>query len=266
MAHIGACWDHRFSWAVLKTSCDFVLISNHMVFRQNLSPLFRERIFFLSRRWILQKPLSRAFAADLAIWWRNRNLSLKAQHSWDMIHLPDPKVAVCEGRAWFRYLSFRAAFAALSRISGDIWCGGNNVLVCKFWRCIYTTSHVILFYDLFSSTLLSRAFAREHYYKLFRKSFAASIYSAFAEPSDINVLTILNTWVSSLLSCSIKFFHSKIALGRALRESWGVACATTEKHWCPVSTFACFPREGFPKQTCKNHLRRKQGCKLMEQI
>ena len=168
-----------------------------------------------------------------------------------MIHLPDPKVAVCEGRAWFRYLSFRAAFAALSRISGDIWCGGNNVLVCKFWRCIYTTSHVILFYDLFSSTLLSRAFAREHYYKLFRKSFAASIYSAFAEPSDINVLTILNTWVSSLLSCSIKFFHSKIALGRALRESWGVACATTEKHWCPVSTFACFPGKAFLSKPAK---------------
>ena len=52
--------------------------SSHMVFRQNLSPLFREHIFFLG--WILQKPLSRAFAADLAIWWRNRNLSLKAQH------------------------------------------------------------------------------------------------------------------------------------------------------------------------------------------
>ena len=38
------------------------------------------------------------------------------------------------------------------------------------------------------STLLSQAFAREHYYKLFRKSFPASI-SAFAKPSDINVLT-----------------------------------------------------------------------------
>ena len=29
-------------------------------------------------------------------------------------------------------------------------------------------------------------------------------------------------------------------------ESWGVACATTEKHWCPVSTFACFPGEKLP--------------------
>ena len=46
-------------------------------------------------------------------------------------------------------------------------------------------------------------------------------------------------------SCSIKFFHSKIALGRALCESWGVACATTEKHWCPVSTYACFPGKAF---------------------
>ena len=32
-------------------------------------------------------------------------------NTWDLIYLPDPKVAVCEGRAWFRYLSFREAFA-----------------------------------------------------------------------------------------------------------------------------------------------------------
>ena len=47
-----------------------------------------------------------------------------------------------------------------------------------------------------------------------------------------------NIHSSNGFSCSIK---SKLALGRALRESWGVTCATTGKHWCPVSTFAYFP-------------------------
>ena len=57
-------------------------------------------------------------------------------NTWDLIHLPDPKVAVCEGRAWLRYLSFREAFAQLSPDFGGFRAisdaGGNNVLVCKF--------------------------------------------------------------------------------------------------------------------------------------
>ena len=35
-------------------------------------------------------------------------------NTWDLIHLPDPKIAVCVGRAWFRYLSFREVLAQLS--------------------------------------------------------------------------------------------------------------------------------------------------------
>ena len=30
--------------------------------------------------------------------------------------------------------------------------------------------------------------------------------------------------------------------------------------------FFLFPWEGFPRQTCNNHLRQKQGCKLIDQI
>ena len=71
-----------------------------------------------------------------------------------------------------------------------------------------------------------------------------------------------NIHSSNGFSCPIKFFHLKIAIGLALGESWGVACATTEKHWCPVSTFSYFPWEGFPWQTCQNHLRRNKDVNL----
>ena len=45
--------------------------------------------------------------------------------------------------------------------------------------------------------------------------------------------------LSNSFSCSMKFF-----LGLALGESC-VACATTEKHWCPVSTFSYFHGKAF---------------------
>ena len=53
---------------------------------------------------------------------------------------------------------------------------------------------------------------------------------------------------TTIISCSIKFSHSTIALGRALGESWNVACTTTKTHWCPVSTestFTCFRGKAF---------------------
>ena len=71
------------------------------------------------------------------------------------------------------------------------------------------------------------------------------------------LLLWLNIYLSNSFNSSIHVFHSKIAIGLALHESCGVACATREKHWClqrPV------PKEGFPRQTCKNHLCRSQGC------
>ena len=60
--------------------------------------------------------------------------------------------------------------------------------------------------------------------------------------------------LSNSFSCSIKFF-----LGLALGASC-VASTTTEKHWCPLSTFSYCRGKAFPRQTCNNHLRRKQGC------
>ena len=69
------------------------------------------------------------------------------------------------------------------------------------------------------------------------------------ELSTLNLLLLwLNIYLSNSFSSSIHVFHSKIALGLALGESWGVACATTEKQWCPVSTEStstCFRGKAF---------------------
>ena len=45
--------------------------------------------------------------------------------------------------------------------------------------------------------------------------------------------------LSNIFSCFMKFF-----LGLVFGESC-VACATTEKHWCPVSTFSYFRGKAF---------------------
>ena len=73
-----------------------------------------------------------------------------------------------------------------------------------------------------------------------------------AELSTLNLLLLwLNIYLSNSFNSSIHVFHSKIdenSLGLALHESWGVACATTEKQWCPVSTestFTCFRGKAF---------------------
>ena len=76
---------------------------------------------------------------------------------------------------------------------------------------------------------------------------------------------------SNGVNCPIKFFHLKIAIGLALGDSWGVACATTEKHWCPVSTFACFPGKAFlGKPTISRLVENTDAnvckCKLMDQF
>ena len=50
-------------------------------------------------------------------------------------------------------------------------------------------------------------------------------------------------------------------LGRILAP----ACATTEKHWCPVSTFSYFRGKAFLGKPAKI-TSSKQGCKLTDQI
>ena len=63
--------------------------------------------------------------------------------------------------------------------------------------------------------------------------------------------------------CSMKLFELKITLGLALGESWPLL-AQPQKNTDVYK--GMLPWEGFPRQTCKNYLRRKQGCKLMDQI
>ena len=55
------------------------------------------------------------------------------------------------------------------------------------------------------------------------------------------------TWAIASVLLSTSFIEN--SLGLALHESWGVACATTEKQWCPVSTEStstCFRGKAFP--------------------
>ena len=130
-------------YKMIKMSCVENLVwfcSNHMVFRQNLSPLFRERIFSFARMNLTKTSFASFRGGPCHLTMKESQPFIKGLtlNTWDLIHLPDPKVAVCERRAWFRYLSFREAFATLSRISGDIWWGEQRVGV-QIWRCIYTT-------------------------------------------------------------------------------------------------------------------------------
>ena len=69
-------------------------------------------------------------------------------------------------------------------------------------------------------------------------------------------------WDNSF-SGSIKFFNLKIARGLALSESW-LLLAQPQKNTDVHKGMLLW--KGFPRQTCKNYLRRKQGCKLMGQI
>ena len=84
------------------------------------------------------------------------------------------------------------------------------------------------------------------------------------ELSTLSILQLsFNIHLSNRFNCSIQFFLSKITLGLALGESWGVAYKKT----LMSSVYLClFSWDGFPGQTCKNHLRWEQGCKLMDQI
>ena len=99
---------------MLKTSCDFVLItwSFAKTFRHSFA-----NAFFSFAGMNFTKTSFASFRCG------PRHLTMKESqpfikgptlNTWDLIHLPDPKVAVCEGRAWLRYLSFREAFAQLS--------------------------------------------------------------------------------------------------------------------------------------------------------
>ena len=77
-----------------------------------------------------------------------------------------------------------------------------------------------------------------------------------------NTLQSAFIWAISS-SGSMKFFQLKITLGLALGESW-LLLAEPQKNTDVYK--GLLPWEGFPKQTCINHIPRKQGCKLVDQI
>ena len=68
-------------------------------------------------------------------------------------------------------------------------------------------------------------------------------------------------WDNSFRS-SIKFFHLKIALWLGLGKSWPLLAQPQKKTRVHKGMLLW---ESFPKQTCRNYLRRKQGSKLMGQ-
>ena len=73
-------------------------------------------------------------------------------------------------------------------------------------------------------------------------------------------ISFIGTIASVVLSSS---FILKIALGLALDESW-LLLAQPQKNTDVHKGMLLW--KGFPRQTCKNDLRQKQGCKLMGQI
>ena len=73
-------------------------------------------------------------------------------------------------------------------------------------------------------------------------------------------ISFIGTIASVVLSSS---FILKIPLGLALGESW-LLLAQPQKNTDVHKGMLLW--KGFPRQTCKNDLRQKQGCKLMGQI
>ena len=84
------------------------------------------------------------------------------------------------------------------------------------------------------------------------------------ELSTLNLLLLwLNIYLSNSFNSSIRFYPRlsfENSLGLALHESWGVACATTEKHWCLRSIHMPVLAGRFSLANPQSHLqRRKQG-------
>ena len=86
------------------------------------------------------------------------------------------------------------------------------------------------------------------------------------EPSILSLLQLsFNIHSSNGFSCPVKFFHLKIAIGLALGESWLVLVQPQKN-----TDVLCLP---FPISVgrlslanLQKSLRRKQGCKHMDQI
>ena len=212
---------------MLKTSCDSLLMSWSFAktFRHSFA-----KLFFSFAGMNSTKTSFASFRGGPCHLMKESQAFIKGptSNTWDLIHLPDPKVAVCEGRAWFRYLSFREAFAQLSRHFRGFRAMGGTTCYCANLKmhlhnitCNFISRHI---------TLLSRTFAREHCYKLFRKSFAASIL-AFAEPSDINSLT--TQYMSGFRRCS---FGIPTKINHPL-QIWGMSHFEFHIHFKDIKSF-----------------------------
>ena len=110
-----------------------------------------------------------------------------------------------------------------------------------------------------------------------RLSFSAQLTNCNVGPCWQVMAHIGACWHSAFSTChslgrwlqwfykvlDIKFFHLKITLGLSLGETWLLLAQPR------INTDVykgLLPWEGFPKQTCINHIPRKRGCKLMDQI
>ena len=146
-----------------------------MVFRQNLSPLFRERIFSFARMNFTKTSFASFRGGPCHLTMKESQPFIKGLtlNTWDLIHLPDPKVAVCERRAWFRYLSFREAFAQLSRhfrgfraisdVGGTTcWCANMKMHLHNI-TCNFILRHIIYtqrcFRELSQENIITNSFA-----------------------------------------------------------------------------------------------------------
>ena len=98
-----------------------------------------------------------------------------------------------------------------------------------------------------------------------RLSFSAHLTKCNVGPCwhiELSILGLLHLSISIHLSNtfngSMKFF-----LGLAWAS---LGCCLRNDRKTLMSTKACFCGKAFPRQTCNNHLRQKQGCKLIDQI
>ena len=84
---------------------------------------------------------------------------------------------------------------------------------------------------------------------------------------ELSILGLLHLSISIhsriCFSCSMRFFQLKITLGLALGETWPLL-AQPQKNTGVYQGLIAW--EGFCRQTCKNYLRQKQGCELLNQI
>ena len=135
---------------------------------------------------------------------------------------------------FYEVLSFEnSPWAGLARILGCCLRNHRKTLMSSVYLCLFS-------WDGFPGQTCKNHLRRkqgcgpEKAWNLSVSARQANCNVATCWHVELSTLRLLhlsfNIHLSNRFSCSMKFFHSKRVLGLALRESWGVACATTEKH------------------------------------